>query len=246
MRKTLIILLILVSTICSGQVIKFKLFLVGAKYPNIEIIENEPWITILDSNNEKCEYLLEDGEFTVFHNPEVEEIKLQINVSLRELKLKIKNFSQNDTIKLNPLFLVVEPIEMLDVWYKYDDFGYYKRQCREPKTEYNEDSTYYCIGKYKGKNYRSPEPYSFYFFENGKWKTYSKNGDLVAQIKYKNERPSGPYNLNLHEFGLKANGKFKNGKMIGAWEFNFDNKKYTYSIKDNYLIFDLLNCNLEN
>lgn len=125
---------------------------------------------------------------------------------------------------------------MEDIWYEYDDFKYYKKQYHEPQREYNDDSTYYCIGNHKGRKHLSPDPYNFYFFRDGLWTTYNKNGEYIAHMQFKKGMLDGQYDLYNSEIGFEANGFFKNGKMARAWEFVFEDNRYSYTIHDNNII----------
>ncbi|MFZ4739871.1 MAG: hypothetical protein ACOYLE_01765 [Bacteroidales bacterium] len=240
MKAVTILIFTLWTLLSSGQVITLKIFYIDEKYPIINSFEPYPGQLILDKNKDSCKYFFKNGEFSIFiHNQKSKENnEIILYFALTSIKIKIKYNSLNDTIKLNPLFLISNNMIIKYTWYK-NEYKHYKKIYKEKSIEYNKDSTYYCVGRYKGKKYGGNDSYNFDFSENGEWFCYNKTGQLISKMNFINGRFNGNYEIKLNNLSLYIKGKHKDGAMIGNWIYNYDNKIYTWSFIENYMVYDI-------
>ncbi len=207
---------------------KFPTFKIQDVYPGAYAIVNDTIINITESNA--------NGSWLINCNPSI--IK-DDSISIKyifDYSVIIINHKPDTKIILPTFIEISDYLTIKDRWYKKDDYRYYKKIYKSPMIEYNSDSSYYCVGKYKGLNYKSPYDFSFTFYENGEWKCYNNEGKLVSEYGFKKGRLNGNYRLETKS--IKINGQHLEGKMIGEWVFEIDGIKSIWTFYNDYVIFD--------
>lgn len=58
-------------------------------------------------------------------------------------------------------------------------------------------------------------------------------------MNFKKGRFNGNYEININNLGLHIIGQHRDGSMIGKWKYNYDNKTYTWSFVDGYMVYDI-------